>query len=115
MLELVTNPQEVAEGGEPEFKKYWTPPFITYAKTREAVSLAAKMDKEGNDTEKIGGIFDELENFVVELYDNKFTLDELRNGLHGPDALMTLSTQLRFVSDGVQSEGTQTFLKEKKN
>src|SRR5690625_1850050 len=27
MMELIVNPEEVAEGGEPEIKKYWTPAF----------------------------------------------------------------------------------------
>lgn len=113
MMELVTNQEEIAEGGEPQFKKYWTPAFVSYQKTREAMSLAAKMQKEGDDPTKIIGLLDEIENFIVELYENKFTLEELRGGLHGPDAFPILIAQVHFISDGEQSSDTKKFLQEK--
>lgn len=113
MIELVTNPEDVANGDEAQFKKHWTPAFVSYQKTREAMSLAAKMEKDGNEPSKIIDLLDEVENFIVELYGEKFTLEELRNGLHGPDAFPVLIAQIHFISDGQQTDDTKKFLQEK--
>ena len=113
MIELIVNPQEVAEGGEPEIKKYWTPAFISYEKTREAMELAAELEEKGNDPKGILTMLDKLENFTVEIYNNQFTVEELRRCLHAPDGLGELANQLRFISDGQQSETTKKFLAKK--
>lgn len=108
MIELVVNPQEVEEGGEPQFKKYWTPAFIPFTKVREAMELAVEMEKgEGKPAEQM----DKLTDFVVDVYGGQFTKDELYDGLHAPDAISVLQEQILFIAQGQQSESTKDFLK----
>ena len=112
MIELVVNPQEVAEGGEPEVKKYWTPAFIPFTKVREAMELASELEK--GDTDDFGKSVDKLVDFVTDVYGNQFTKDELYNGIHAPTAIETLQEQIMFIAQGQQSQSTKNFL-EKKN
>lgn len=111
MIELVVNPQEIAEGGEPQLKKYWTPAFIPFTKVREAMELAAEMEQ--NDTSKTAESMDKLADFVTDVYGNQFTKDELYNGLHAPEAIPTIQQQIIFIAQGQQSDGTKRFLSEK--
>lgn len=111
MIELVTNPQEVAEGAEPEIKKYWTSPFIPFTKVREAMDLASEMEK-GEDS-KMSDSIDKLSDFVTEIYGKQFTKDDLYNGLHAPDAIPVIQDQILFIAQGVQSENTKDFLSKK--
>lgn len=113
MIELVTNPQEVAEGGEPEVKKYWTPAFIPFTKVREAMSIAAEMESE--DTTDYSEFLDKLADYVTDLYGRQFTKDDLYNGLHAPDAVSVLQEQIFFIAQGQQSESTKDFLTKKNN
>ena len=111
MIELVVNPQEVAEGGEPELKKYWTPAFIPFTKVREAMELAAELEK--GETENVAESMDKLADFVTDLYGGQFTKDELYGGLHAPSAVQVLQEQILFIAQGQQSEGTLNFLRAK--
>lgn len=108
MIELVSNPQEVSEGGEPQIKKYWTPAFIPFTKVREAMELAAEMEKgEGKPAEQM----DKLADFVVDVYGGQFSKDDLYDGLHAPNAIPVLQDQIMFIAQGQQSESTKDFLK----
>jgi hypothetical protein len=111
MIELVVNPQEVAEGGEPEVKKYWTPAFIPFTKVREAMELAAELEK--GETENVAESMDKLADFVTDLYGGQFTKDELYNGLHAPSAIPVIQEQILFVAQGQQSQATKNFLAKK--
>lgn len=111
MIELVVNPQEVEEGGEPEIKKYWTPVFIPFTKVREAMDLATKLEK--GDVGDYGSLLDELAEFVTGVYGNQFTKDELYDGLHAPQAIEILQEQILFIAQGQQSESTKKFLAKK--
>lgn len=111
MIELVSNPQEFAEGGEPEIKKYWTPAFIPFTKVREAMQLAAEL--EDNDTSNFSESVDKLADFVTSVYGDQFTKDDLYNGLHAPDAISVIQEQVFFIAQGQQSDSTKKFLAKK--
>lgn len=111
MIELVVNPEEVVEGAEPEIKKYWTPAFIPFTKVREAMDLAAELEKaEG---EEYSSLIDKLADFIVSVYGKQFTKDDLYNGIHAPDAIKTFQEQIFFIAQGQQSEATKNFLAKK--
>ncbi|WP_078597113.1 phage tail assembly chaperone G [Evansella clarkii] len=112
MIELLKNPEEVANGGEPELQKYWTPPFIPFSKVRQALQLQADMTKDEEASEL--QMMEMLAEFVAkEIYDNQFTVEELYDRLHAPDALEALQNQLMFVAQGDQSDETKKFLAKK--
>ncbi|WP_412177911.1 phage tail assembly chaperone G [Priestia flexa] len=49
------------------------------------------------------------------MYKDKFTREELIDGLHAPEAVETLQNQILFVAQGYQTDETKKFLSEKKN
>ncbi|MEW4223134.1 phage tail assembly chaperone G [Rossellomorea marisflavi] len=112
MIELVKNPEEVMKGGEPEIERHWTPAFIPYGKVRQAMQMQLSMeDEEKSELETM----ELLTEFVaVEIYNNAFTVDDLYNRLHAPDALDVLQSQLLFVAQGDQTDATKKFLEKKR-
>lgn len=116
LIELITNPEEAAEGAEVETKKYWTPAFIPMSVTYQAADLVTEIDG-SNGEDKIGEreLIGKLIDFVAnDIYKGQFTREELENGLHAPSAITTLQEQIVFISQGQQSDETKKFL-EKKN
>lgn len=111
MIELVKNPDEVVKGGEVELEKYWTPPFIPFKKVREAIELSQDLEKEG--TSELDAM-DKLATFVVDVYGEQFTKDDLFDRVHGPDAIVTMQDNLMFIAQGTQSNATRDFLNKKK-
>lgn len=111
MIELVKNPDEVLKGGEVEIEKYWTPAFIPFKKVREALQLSQEMEK--NDTSELDAV-DKLADFIVDVYGNQFTKDDLFDRIHGPDAIQVMQENLVFVANGAQGESTKAFLSKKK-
>ena len=112
MIELVKNPEEVLRGGEVEMERYWTPPFIPFAKVREAMQLAGEMEKgKLSEIEMI----DKLADFIVDVYGKQFTKEDVYNRIHGPDAVQVLQENIFFVAQGKESSETKKFLAEKKN
>lgn len=112
MIELVKNPKEVQQGGEVEMERFWTPPFLPFSKVRQALQMQAEMDgeEERNEME----VMEMLATFVAQdIYNGQFTVDELYERLHAPDALQALQSQLIFVAQGDQSDGTKKFLEKK--
>lgn len=101
-IELLKNPEEVINGGEPEFEKYWSAPFIPLRATREAAELMAEAESgKANELELI----DRMAEFVANrVYSNQFTVDDLFDRLHAPNALDVIVRQIQFVAGG-QQEG----------
>lgn len=107
MIELV---KEVKEG-EIVTEKYLTPVFIPLSVVYEGLDLADQLEKSNADEkEKI----ERLVNFIAdEVYGKQFTKDDLKNGLHGPQAIETLHRQLVFATNGFQDDETKKFLAKK--
>lgn len=103
--------KEVKEG-EVVTETYLSPLFIPLSVTYEGLELAKEIDKEGmSEREKT----EKLVHFIANtVYNKQFTVDELNNGLHGPDALETLYEQLVFATNGYQSDETKKFLAKKR-
>ncbi|PWA08660.1 hypothetical protein DCC39_14575 [Pueribacillus theae] len=112
MIELIKNPEEVIKGGEPEFDKYWTSPFIPLDVTLEAVDFAEKLENgEITGSESIL----EMADFVAQkIFNGQFTKDDIRQRLHAPDAIDELQSQIFFVARGEQSDATKKFLEKKR-
>lgn len=113
MVELVANPEELVNGGEPELQKYWTPPFIPLSVVREAMQMQKEMedDTEANELDLV----DKMIEFVANrIYNGQFTVEDLYNRLHAPDAVKTIQDQILFITQGNQTDATKKFL-EKKN
>lgn len=114
MITLVKNPEEVTNGGEPEFEKYWTPAFMPLDVTYEAVDLMGELEKmeERSDFKKV---LDLLVDFTAnKAYAKQFTVEDLKGRLHAPNAVETLREQLFFVAQGEQTDETKNFLEKKR-
>ena len=116
MIEFVKNIDEVLKGGEVEVERFWTPPFIPFAQVREALQLAAEVDAAEKDgLSNLVEIVDKLTDFIVKVYGNQFTKDDVYNRLHGPGGMQTLQENILFIAQGVESSSTKKFLAEKKS
>jgi hypothetical protein len=112
MIELVANPDEVVGGGEPELKKYWTPPFIPLSVVREAMEMQKELNDEAVDNEL--QLVDRMIEFVANrIYNGQFTADDIYNRLHAPNAVKTLQEQIMFITQGNQTDETKKFLEKK--
>ncbi|WP_210340761.1 phage tail assembly chaperone G [Alkalicoccobacillus gibsonii] len=109
-IELVTG----VNGDGLETVTYATPIFVSTEVTYEAYDITERIEEqvkfEEGKIDKVEdpltqrGMFEMLADFTVKLYGDKFTKKELIAGLHAPEALMTLQENLRFVTQGDQSE-----------
>lgn len=107
-IELV---KKVEQGGI-ETEVYLTPAFLPISMLYEAMDVSHKVEEDETLTEKQR--FSEMLNFVVNLYDNQFTVKELENGLHSPTAIEVLREQILFAANGVQSDETKKLLVKKR-
>lgn len=58
---------------------------------------------------------DRFIDFIVhDIYKDKFTKQELIDGLHAPDAVETLQNQIRFVAQGYQTDETKSFYRRRR-
>ena len=91
-IKLVT---EIKEDGNHEVKTFVTPSFIPFKMLYEATDLMAGLD-EKSEREAM----DVMLNFVVKIYNNQFTVDELIDGLSAPTAVEEIQKQIEFVASG---------------
>ena len=116
MIELVKNVDEVLKGGEIEIERFWTPPFIPFAQVREALQLAGEIENAEKDgVSQVVLMVDKLADFIVKVYGNQFTKEDIYERLHGPGAMQTLQENIFFIAQGVESSDTKKFLAAKKN
>ena len=109
-IELV---KEVKEG-EVITETYITPVFMDFSAVYIATDLMEDVAKNpGKKTER--QIVSELADFVANVvYKGQFTKEELQNGLHAPNAVDTLYSQVLFIVRGEQSDETKKFLAKKR-
>lgn len=103
-IELI---KDVDENGELKTEVYFTPKFIPFSKLMDLTEKLEAME-EKTETEAMHEMFQ----VVADLYDNKFTVEELQNGLHAPEAVSTLQEQIAFISEGKLTEANEARLKE---
>lgn len=108
-IELVKSVKE----GEIETEMYWTPAFLQYSYVYEAVDLMEDWAKNPN-KKKDKVVIEETADYVVRLYGEQFTKEELLNGLHAPELGERLYEQVRFVAQGEQNDATKKFLAKKR-
>lgn len=97
-LTLVTD----IKGDELETKSYQYPFFVKGIFVKKAIDLGAEFEENGAVVPT--GLFDKLTNFVVELYGNEFTEDDLVNGVGADEIIQTYITILMSVLQGEQSK-----------
>lgn len=115
MIELIKNPDEVIKGGEPEFDKYWTSPFIPLDVTLEAVDFAEEIEAGDNVKGKESDAILKLAEFVArKIYNEQFTIDDIKTKLHAPNAIEELQSQILFIARGEQTDATKKFLEKKR-
>lgn len=109
----ITLVKEILDG-EVTTETYITPVFIPLDVIYEAMDLMEKLeDKEENISER--DMFDLLIDFITnKIYNGRFTVEELRKGLHAPQAINELKDQLAFIIQGQQTDETKKFLEKKR-
>lgn len=109
MIEIVTEVKE----GELVTKKFVTPMFIPMRVVYEAIDLVAELNTRKNSAEE-KDLIEKLGSFIAEkVYNGQFTKDELFDGIHAPNAIDELFSQILFISRGEQSEEVKKFLAKK--
>lgn len=112
-IELVKNPEEVLNDGEPEIERVWTPAFIPWKTVKLATKTLMELEKKGNDFE----LMEKMEAFVAEdVFAGKITVDDLGERLHAPDAAESLRKIVEFASSGSvedELEEKKAFLEKK--
>jgi hypothetical protein len=106
-IELVKNPEEAMNGGEVELQKYWTAPFLPWRVTREAIQLMSRLENNDNENKELD-MLDEMAAFVADrIYQGQFTVEDLFDRLHAPDANATIIRQVQFIANGSQEANSK--------
>lgn len=87
---------------KPIFDTFLTPTFIPFKKMYEAVDLMDEL--QNNDKLSDKQAFDMMFDMVVDIYNKQFTKEQLMNGLHAPDAVQELQSQIAFIAEGHMDE-----------
>jgi len=94
-----------------ETKEYPYPAFVKGSFVKRALELGAKMDKQGQDVDET--VIDDLADFAVDLYGNKFTREELIDGTDATELIdLLVDTLMSVMGTGAQIE-QKKFMKEK--
>ncbi|RIL33023.1 hypothetical protein BUY98_08820 [Staphylococcus gallinarum] len=91
-IELV---KDVNENGELITEKYETPKFIPFSKLMKATKKLEKLE----DKSEMEAM-DEMFEVICDLYNNQFTVEQLTDGLHAPDAVRIIQENIEFISTG---------------
>lgn len=90
---------EIKDNGEVVYKTYITPSFIPMRKILDATEILS-----GNDDYNDAQLFDVMLDFIVDIYQNQFTKEDLLEKLHAPDAINEIESQISFVAEGQLSD-----------
>lgn len=102
-IKLIT---EVNKDGEIEKEKVYVTGFLPFDLLEDVEKAVEVSESSGMD-----GI-NEMLKVVCKMYNNQFTTEELKKGLHAPDAMEILQAQIQFISEGKITEENQAKLKE---
>lgn len=101
-LDKEGNPVE-DKNGNFKFDTYFTSNFIPYRKIYEATEIVEGKNNEGEElSEK--DMTDRMFDFVINIYNNQFTRDDILDRLHSPDASGEIRAQVEFVAAGQMDE-----------
>ncbi|HCV8003435.1 hypothetical protein WMI10_10350 [Staphylococcus aureus] len=103
IIQLVEDPK----ANEIKLQTYLTPHFISFEIVYEAMDLIDDIEDE-NSTMKPREIADRLMDMVVKIYDNQFTVKDLKERMHA------LREQVIFITQGQQTEETRNFIQNMK-
>lgn len=109
IIQLVEDPK----ANEIKLQTYLTPHFISFEIVYEAKDLIDDIEDE-NSTMKPREIADRLMDMVVKIYDNQFTVKDLKERMHAPDGMNALREQVIFITQGQQTEETRNFIQNMK-
>lgn len=91
------------KNGNFEVETHFTPNFIPFRKIYEATDIMEGTSEDGSElTEK--EMFKRMTDFVVDVYNNQFTSDDLLDRLHAPDAIEEIQSQVQFIAQGKMDE-----------
>lgn len=122
-LDIVTG---VNDQGEIQVNTYITPVFISSELWYEAIDTMEQLDEMEKEnaalpedeqrkmSELMSEQIDLLIDMVVKIYDNAFTRDQLKEGLHAPQIMETLQNQVLFIAQGQQDEETKKYFEKKR-
>lgn len=111
-LKLVTGIDIVDGEQQLVYKSYPYPIFVKGGLVKKAIDIAADMEQTENTT--MAQNIDKLADFVVEVYGNQFSRDELIDGIQAHELMEKLSGVLKFVISGEENSGEQKkFIQEK--
>lgn len=102
-IKLVTG---VKEDGTLETKTYLTQGFIPFRLLYEATDIMSGLE-EKSEMEAMEIMLD----FVVRIYDNQFTKDQLLDGLESGKAVEEIQSQIEFIASGEVAKEKQAELK----
>ena len=95
--------------GKAIYDTYLTPSMIPLRKLYEAIDIEEESEK-GNLSQR--QLFDMMIDFVVSVYENQFTRDDVLDRLHAPDATEELQSQIQFVAQGQMDDERKKELKQ---
>lgn len=106
-LELVVDIKEDKDGNQELVTETYNPPiFVKGSMVKKAIALGVQLE---NSEESISSdVVDNLAAFAVELYGNKFSAEELIDGIDAKDLLNELMGILTSVMGGDENEDAVT-------
>lgn len=108
IIQLVEDPK----ANEIKLQTYLTPHFISFEIVYEAMDLIDDIEDE-NSTMKPRNRW-QIDGYGCKIYDNQFTVKDLKERMHAPDGMNALREQVIFITQGQQTEETRNFIQNMK-
>ncbi|HDD7339305.1 TPA: hypothetical protein P1U96_002379 [Staphylococcus aureus] len=109
IIQLIEDPKAT----EIKLQTFLTPHFIPFSMVYESIDLIDDIENEEVKM-KPKEMADKLMDMVVRIYDNQFTIQDLKERLHAPDGMRALQEQVVFITQGQQTEETRNFIQNMK-
>lgn len=108
-IKLMKNPKEVREDDkEPIFETFVSPSFVPLRQVYDALdAMDADNDKEVSEREALVI----MAQTICDIYGNKFTVDDILDRFHSPDAMPEIRSQIQFFAAGEMADQRKKELK----
>ncbi|WP_192977852.1 phage tail assembly chaperone G [Mammaliicoccus vitulinus] len=103
--------KEVKSNDEVEFATYVTPVFISTDIVFEAADIVAEIES-GKSKKTERELYEIMYELIVRIYNNQFTVEELRKGISAPMLQDTFTEQIQFIAAGAMDDERKKQLKE---